>query len=75
MVKKVVYYLKSKIYLSWIYNGHFKDEKKTKILIISFLFELIKYGNNIYVGNFENKKSIIEDCYFINTAVIFWCSK
>ena len=58
------------MHLVLIYNGHFKNKKEIKIPIIFFLFGLIGYENNSYIENFENKKSIIGYCFFINKAVI-----
>ena len=63
------------MHLGLIYDGHFKDEKKTKAPITHFLFRLIEYGDNSYNKNPEERKSVIGYCYFINGAVLSWCSK
>ena len=73
--KKIIYYLKNTMYLSLICNSYLKNERETKIPIIYFLFELIKYKDNNYNKDYKNKKSIIRYCYFIKRAVIFWYSK
>lgn len=75
VAKKVIYYLKSTIDLGLIYNSYLKDGKKTKAPITSFLFGLIEYQNNNYTGDFGDKKSVMEYCYFINREVVSWCSK
>ena len=74
-INKVVHYLKNTMYWDWIYSNHFKDKKETKAFITFFLFRLIWYGDNSYVENLEDKKSLIRYCYFINEAVVSWYSK
>ena len=54
LAKKVEHYLKNTIHLGLIYGGHLKDEEETKILIISFSFGLIRYGDGSYAGDSEN---------------------
>lgn len=57
--------------LNFICNSHLKDKKKIKELIILFAFRLIKYRNSSYTRNSQNKKSIMEYYYFMNSAVVF----
>ena len=73
--KKVVYYLKGTMHLGLIYDGHLKDKRETKALIIPSPFGLIGYGDSSYAGDPENKKSVMRYCYFINGTVVSWCSK
>ena len=70
VAKKFVYYLKGIMHLSLIYSGHLKDEKEIKASIILFPFRLIRYRDSSYAGNPENKKSVMEYCYFINGVII-----
>lgn len=73
--KKVVYYLKGIIHLGLIYRAKAKDKGETKAPITSSLFGFIGYGDSSYVGNPEDKKSVMGSCYFINGAIVSWCSK
>ena len=38
-------------------------------------FGLIRYGDSIYAGDPEDKKSEMDCCYFLNGAVVSWCIK
>lgn len=71
MAKKIVYYLKSTIYLGLIYIGHLKDKKETKALITPFFFEFIRYKKNSYAKEPENQKFVIKYYDFINKIVVF----
>lgn len=58
------------MYLSLIYDSYFKNKRKIKISIILFFFKLIRYKDNSYAKNFENKNFVIKYYYFINGAII-----
>ncbi len=73
--KKVVRYLKGTMHLRLVYRSQLKDERETKAPIAPSPFKLIGYGNSSYAGDPEDRKSVIRYCYFINGAIISWCSK
>lgn len=55
MAKKVIHYLKSTTYLGLIYNGYPKNEKEIKISITPSFFKLIRYEDNSYTKDFEDR--------------------
>lgn len=67
--------MKGTIHLGLIYGGHLKDEGETKAPITPSPFGLIGYGDSSYAGDPEDRKIVIGYCYFINGAVVSWCSK
>ena len=38
-------------------------------------YGLVGYVDSNYAGNPEDCKSVMEHCFFINGAVVSWCSK
>ena len=42
---------------------------------VSSPFSLIKYGDRSYVNDLKDRKLVIDYCYFLNGAVVFWCHK
>ena len=75
VAKKIVRYLKDTMHSRLIYGGHLKDEGETKAPVTPSPFRLIRYGNSSYAGDPEDKNSVMGYCYFINRAVVSWCSK
>lgn len=75
VAKKVVCHIKSTIHLGLVYRGQSKDKGETKTSIALSLFGLIGYENSSYAGDPENRKSVMGYCYFINGAIVSWCSK
>ncbi len=73
--KKVVCYLKGTMHLGRIYGAKAKDKGETKAPIAPSPFGLIGYGDSSYAGDPEDKKSVMGYCYFINGAIVSWCSK
>ena len=70
IVKKVIYYLKSIMYLNLIYDSYLKDKREIKVIITPFLFKFIRYKDSSCTKDFADKKSIIRYYYFINKIVI-----
>lgn len=56
VTKRVVRYSKATMYLKFLYKAQVKDKKKTKALILPFLFELIRYGDSNYVKDRKDRK-------------------
>lgn len=75
VVKKVVRYLKSTMYLELVYRSQLKDEGETKAPIAPSPFRLIRYGDSSYTRDPQDKKLVMGYCYFINGAIVSWCSK
>lgn len=75
VAKKVVYYLKGTMYLRLIYRAQVKDKRETKISIALSPFRLVRYGDSNSAGDPKDKNSIMRYYYFINGAIISWCSK
>lgn len=75
--KQVVRYLKGTMHLGLIYGAHSQseDKAKTKTLARQLPFGLVKYVDNNYAGNPEDRKLMMGHCFFINGAIISWCSK
>lgn len=69
-VKKVVKYLKRTMRLGLVYGSSQND-----VLAASSPFGLIKYGNSSYAGDLKDKKSVMGYYYFLNGAILSWCSK
>ncbi len=69
--KKVMGYLKGMIHLGLVYGS----QPKSKTSAAPSPFGLIRYGASIYAGDPEDKKSEMGSCYFLNGAVVSWCSK
>ena len=63
--------MKDTIHLGLTYRVHPKPEKeekekvKAKVLVSQLTFSLIRYIDSNYVGNPEDKKSVIRHCFFI----------
>lgn len=72
MAKKIVHYLIDIIYLKLVYEAWAKDKRDTKILLIPFLFQLIRYKNSNYARDPKNRKLVLQYYYFINRAIILW---
>lgn len=64
--KQVLRYLKKTMHLGITYRA---GEDKIP------LYGLEEYADNNYAGDPEDCKSVMEYCFFVNRAVIFWCSK
>ena len=62
VTKKVLCYLKGIMHLVLIYGGHLQDERETKVSIIPFQFNLIRYGDYSYAGDFQDRKLVIRYC-------------
>lgn len=75
VTKKIVYYLKGIIYLRLVYKAQPKDKGETKTSIAPFSFGLVRYGDSSYVRDSENRKLVIEYCYFFNGVIISCCNK
>lgn len=73
--KRIVRYLKGTIHLGLIYGSHPKDEGDTRAPNAPSPFGLIGYGDSSYAGDLEDRKSVMGYCYFINGAIVSWCSK
>lgn len=67
--------MKGTIHLGLIYSSNLKYEEKTKVLITPSLFGLIEYKDSNYTKNPEDRKSVIEYCYFIKRAIVSWYNK
>ncbi len=68
--KKVVRYLKDQMHLGLIYRSYLKDKSNTLASTAPFSFSLIDYENNSYARDFEDGKSVMEYCYFINGEIV-----
>lgn len=68
--KKFIRYLKGTMHLELVYGSQAKDEGETKAPIAPSPFGLIGYKNSSYTKDPEDRKSVIEYCYFINGAII-----
>lgn len=76
IAKKVVHYLKNIMHWGLVYRAQTKNKEETKIPIAFFLFKHIRYKNNNYARDLEDKmKLIIEYHYFINKVIVFQCNK
>lgn len=65
VIKHVVQYLKSMIYLRLIYGTN----------NVQSIYGLIRYANSNYAGNLEGQKFVMGHFFFIHKAVVSWCSK
>lgn len=73
--KKVVRYLKGRMHPGLVYGSQLKDEGETKAPTAPSPFGLIGYRDSSYAGDPEDRKSVMGYCYFINGAIVSWCSK
>lgn len=62
------------MHLGLIYGALFPLEKK-KAPVAPPPFRLVGYVNSNYVGNLEDKKSLIRHCFFIHGAIVSSYSK
>lgn len=72
MAKKVVHYLKGIIHLELVYRVIVKNKRITKVSIIFFSFRFIRYRNNSYIRDSEDRNSIIGYYYFMNGAIVLY---
>lgn len=73
--KKVVRYLKGTMHLGLVYGSYPKDEGDTRAPNAPSRFVLVGYGDSSYAGDPEDRNSVMGYCYFINGAIVSWCSK
>ena len=69
--KRVIRYLKSTIHLELAY-GHRPDGSSQIILTP---YGLIGYSDSNFVGDPEDRKSVMGYCFFLNGAVVSWSTK
>lgn len=81
VAKRVVQYLKDTMHLGLTYRAHPKPEKeekkkaKTKIPVRQSMFGLIWHIDSNYLGDLEDKKSVMGHYFFIYRVLISWYSK
>lgn len=64
--KKVMRYLKGTMHIGLVYGSLFQS----KVPAAPSPFGLIGYGDSSYVGDPEDRKSVMGYCYFLNGAVV-----
>ena len=69
--KKVVRYLKGTMHLGLVYGSQPQSETLAALLP----FGLIGYRDSSYAGDLEDRKSVMDYCYFPNGAFVSLCSK
>ncbi len=69
--KKVVRYLKGMMHLGLVYGSQPQSETPAA----SSPFRLIGYRDISHSGDTEDRKSVMDYCYFFNGAVVSSCSK
>ena len=70
-VKRVIRYLKSMIHLELIY----RQGPDGSSLILPASYDLIRYGDNNFVKDPEDRKSVMRYYFFLNKAIVLWSSK
>lgn len=75
IVKQVIRYLKSIIYLILKYRDTFQLDWQTYALLVFPSYRLVNYTNNKNAGDFKNRKSMIKNCFYVNKAIVSWYSK
>lgn len=63
-------------------NAQSQPDKETKTLTrqakvpVSLPpFGLVKYVDSNYTDDLEDRKSVMENCFFLHGAIVSWCSK
>lgn len=75
IVKQVIRYLKGIIYLRLKYRDTFQSDWQTYALLVFPSYRLVDYTNNNYAGNSKDRESIIENCFYMNKAIVSWYNK
>lgn len=75
--KRVVRYLKGTMHLGHIYGSPLQSTEQTKAPIPTGTkpYGLIGYAESNYAGDPEDRKSVMGYCFYLNGAVVSWCSK
>ena len=63
------------MHLKLVYRSKSQSHGNIKLSVILFLFRLIGYRDSNYIGDSDNGKSVMEYYFFVNGAIISWCSK
>lgn len=75
--KRVVRYLKGTMHLGLTYGSplQFTEQTKAPIPTNTEPYSLIGYADSNYAGDPEDQKLVMGYCFYLNGAVISWCSK
>ena len=59
------------MYLEYVY----KQRLDKSFLILSVPYDFIRYGNNNFARDPEDRKSVIRYCFFLNNGIVLWSIK
>lgn len=75
VAKRVVRYLKGTMHLGLMYGGTLQSDGQTLAPVAPPPYGLVGYANSNYAGDPEDRKSVMGNCFYVNGAVVSWCSK
>lgn len=73
--KKVLWYLKGTMHPKLTYKNVLQLINQTKALMAPESYGFIEYAGSKYAGDHEDCKLVIRYYFYLNRALISWCSK
>lgn len=73
--KRVIRYLKGTMHLGIRYGCTLKPDGQTKAPDAPPPYSFIGYADSNYAGKPEDRKSVMGYCFYMNGALVSWCSK
>lgn len=63
------------MHLGLKYGGTFQSDGQTNAPVAPPLYRLVGYADNNYAGDPEDRKSVMRNYFYVNGAIVSWCSK
>ena len=73
--RRVIQYLKGTMHLGLMYGDTLKSDGQTNAPVAPPPYGLVGYADSNYAGDPEDRKSVMGNCFYVNGAIVSWCSK